>query len=245
VCIAFFFFSHPDTTTGTAFHPRAILTLVLLLTWALRLFHNYIRRENWQFGGREDWRYADLRREHGRFWIVTQFFAVSLAQHGMLVGLTMPLQPAMAATGAPLNAYDLLAFALCVTGICVGFVADNQLHAYMGLGPAKPILLETGLWRYSRHPNHFGEQTWWIGILTFSVAAAGGVGGLASCGAQCCAVAFGVCFNHPLDTFVTLPLIEGRMASRPSRAAAFREYQQRTSLIFPWPRSKAKGAKVA
>ena len=64
----------------------------------------------------------------------------------------------MARDGAPLNPYDLLALLLCTVGIAVGCVADNQLCAYMQLGPKKPILLETGLWRYSRHPNHFGEQ---------------------------------------------------------------------------------------
>uniref|UniRef100_A0A7S4PTD8 Steroid 5-alpha reductase C-terminal domain-containing protein n=1 Tax=Alexandrium monilatum TaxID=311494 RepID=A0A7S4PTD8_9DINO len=151
----------------------------------------------------------------------------------MLVGLTMPLQPAMAAAGAALNRYDLLAVLLCVVGLCVGLVADNQLFAYMA-EPDKPLLLETGLWRYSRHPNHFGEQTWWLGVLCFAVAAEGGVLGFASCGAGCWAVAFGVCFNHPIDTLATLPLIEGRMLRRPERVALYRAYQRRTSLIVPW-----------
>ena len=91
VCIAAFFFSHPDAASS-AHHHRAYISLAFILTWAARLFHNYVRREGWQFGRQEDWRYADLRRKHGRFWIVSQFFAVSLAQHGMLVGLTMPFQ---------------------------------------------------------------------------------------------------------------------------------------------------------
>ena len=79
--------------------------------------------------------------------------------------------------------YDFLAASLCATGICVGFFADNQLYEYMNL-PKKPILLETGLWRYSRHPNHFGEQTWWIGLLCFAVAAAGGPADFAASGMQ-------------------------------------------------------------
>lgn len=117
-----------------------------------------LRREEWHFGLGEDWRYADMRREHGAAWVVTQFFAVSLAQHGMLVGLTLPLQPAMAADGAPLGVLDAVACAICVLGISFGCVADNQLRQYMLTPPPKPILLETGLWRYSRHPNHFGAE---------------------------------------------------------------------------------------
>ena len=140
----------------------------------------------------------------------------------------------MAANGAPLNWCDALATALCLIGICVGSLADNQLHEYMAR-PDKPLLLESGLWRRSRHPNHMGEQTWWLGLLCFAVAAAGGVDGFVSCGAGCWAVCFGVAFNHPLDTLVTLPLIEARMLGRQARAAAYREYQRCTSIIVPLP----------
>ena len=88
-----------------------------------------LRREEWHFGKGEDWRYADMRREHGAAWVITQFFVVSLAQHGMLVGLTLPLQPAMATDGAPLGPLDAAACAVCVAGILIGCVADNQLRA--------------------------------------------------------------------------------------------------------------------
>jgi steroid 5-alpha reductase family enzyme len=247
VCISLFFFSHPDAgwDEGVPQHPRAYLVLGLLLVWATRLMHNYLRREGYQFGDREDWRYNDMRREHGRWFVISQFFAVCVAQHCMLVGLTMPLQPAMAASGASLNRFDALAASLCLTGICVGLVADNQLFAYMQ-SPDKPLLLDSGLWRFSRHPNHFGEQLWWIGILSSAVAAAGGWSGFVAGGPHCWAVAFGVCFNHPIDTLATLPLIEARMLRRPERATLYRAYQRRTPLLAPWfVRGGGKDAKVA
>ena len=59
----------------------------------------------------------------------------------------------MAGAGAPLNVCDIIAAALCTFGISVGLLADNQLHEYMGR-ENKPLILEAGLWRYSRHPNH-------------------------------------------------------------------------------------------
>ena len=77
-----------------------------------------------------------MRREHGAAWVVTQFFAVSVAQHGMLVGLTLPLQTAMAADAAPLGPLDAVACAICATGITIGCIADNQLRAYV----ARPTL---------------------------------------------------------------------------------------------------------
>ena len=79
--IALFYYSHPHAAASPdGHHPRALLTLVLVLVWAARLLHNYLRREQWRFGEREDWRYADMRAAHGRWWLVSQFFAVSLAQ---------------------------------------------------------------------------------------------------------------------------------------------------------------------
>ena len=86
-----------------------------------------------------------MRKSHGRLFLVTQLFVVSFAQHAMLVGLTMPLQLGMAGSGAELNRIDLLAVALCVTGIVTGAVADNQLFTYMAIPPeAKPLVLDTG-----------------------------------------------------------------------------------------------------
>lgn len=72
-----------------------------------------------------------MRRDHGAAWVITQFFAVSLAQHGMLVGLTLPLQPAMAANATPLGLLDVVACAVCVSGITISCIADNQLRAYV------------------------------------------------------------------------------------------------------------------
>ena len=232
VCIAFFFFTHPDASGVAATrHPRSWLLLGGILTWAARLMHNYLRREEWQFGGREDWRYADMRQAHGRWWMVSQFGAVCLAQHAMLVGLTLPLAPAMSADGAALNAVDVIACTLCAAGIAIGYVADKQLHTYMQFDRSKkPLVLDTGLWRYSRHPNHFGEQCWWIGVLLLGL----------SSHSHSHYIAFGVLFNHPLDTFVTLRLIEDRMLRRPERVRAFRAYQERTSLLVPWFPSGSK-----
>ena len=221
-CIALFYYSHPASLGSKQ---RRWITMLLVFVWAGRLLHNYFRRERWHFGRVEDWRYAEMRKSHGAWWWLTQFFAVNLAQHGMLVGLTMPLQPAMSGVTSELNLLDLVAVVMSIMGIIIAAVADNQLWKYMQLGDNKPTVLQTGLWSFSRHPNHLGEQIWWLGILCF---------GLAS-GASSWPICFGILFNHPLDIFVTLPLIEERMKRRRDRRFAYIEYTKRTSLIVPMP----------
>lgn len=227
-CIALFYYTHPNSAASTRSDgtARAYLALFLLFVWAIRLMHNYLRRENWQFGAQEDWRYSDMRIKAGKWWWLVSFFAVSVAQHPMLVGLTLPLLPAMHST-TPLGLPDLLAVLLCVCGVAISYSADNTLWNYMQLGPHKPIVLNQGLWQFSRHPNHFGEQLYWIGLLLLGWA---GVGVLYP-------YVLGVLFNHPIDIFVTCRLIEKRMLSRPNRREAYLEYQRRTSYLVPLPAS--------
>lgn len=235
VMIALFYFTHPlsaASQVNSVAYPRALITLLFVLAWSSRLTYNYLRREDWQFGAQEDWRYNDMRKQHGRWWAVTSFFVVSVAQQPMLVGMTLPVWASMRLDAPSLGLMDAVAALCCISGILIGHIADNQLYAYMQEPPdKKPIVLDTGLWGCSRHPNHFGEQTWWVGLLLFGLAAGGPWW-----------IAGGVLFNHPLDTFVTLGLIEERMLRREERRAAFQAYQKRTSYFIPMPPAKGKAA---
>ena len=224
MCISFFYYSHPTAAQG---HPRAWIAQTLVLVWAGRLLHNYFRRERWRFGWQEDWRYADMRKSHGQWWWLSQFFAVSLAQHGMLVGLTMPLEPAMMGAQNPLNALDVIAVVVCLAGIVIGAASDNQLWEYMQLDKhEKPLVLDTGIWRFS------ASKPFWRADLVVWCAVFRGCFRVALW-----PICFGVLFNHTLDTFVTLGLIEERMLRRPERRAAYTAYQKRTSLLIPMPPS--------
>ena len=154
VCIALAYFTHPSAVWSG----RAWMTLILLLAWATRLMHNYLRRERWVFGDREDWRYSDMREKFGGWWWFISFFAVSGAQHPMLVGMTLPLAATMLDPNpSPLGLSDVVALTVCCCGLAVGAIADNQLWAFMNRADKSDLLLDTGLWHCSRHPNHFGE----------------------------------------------------------------------------------------
>ena len=146
----------------------------------------------------------------------------------MLVGLTLPFF-AVHSSVAPLCACDAIAAVLCAVGIGTAAIADNQLHEFMqenssrrARGEASRLVLDTGLWRCSRHPNHFGEQLWWIGVGLWAVAAGAPL------------YALGLVFNHACDNLVTLHLIEERMLQNEKRAGAYREYMERTPICVPW-----------
>ena len=96
----------------------------------------------------------------------------------MVVGISLPLYSVCFGPDATkdLNWLDYVSFALCITGIGIAFKADNDLRAYMVSNaeaskegrPVDPIL-NRGIWKYSRHPNYFGEQLWWWSLSLLAV----------------------------------------------------------------------------
>ncbi|CAK0881748.1 unnamed protein product [Prorocentrum cordatum] len=236
--------------TDIDYPARAYVALALIFLWAARLTWNYFRRENWKFGEREDWRYTKMQRDYPRMWFVLSFFAVGLAQQPMLVGISWPLRYLLVAVahedgGADahallrLTAADVLWAGVCLSGIAIAFFADNQLRAYMlenerrrQAGEAVAPLLDTGLWRYSRHPNYLGEQVYWWGLAGWGVL---GMSGPAATAAPWY-VASGTAINSVVLAAVTM-MTEERMLTNwvPERAAQFWAYRRRTPALCPWP----------
>ena len=111
-------------------------------------------------------------------WYLISFFVVGVAQHPMLVGISLPLYSVCFSSEAekPLGVLDCVATVLCLLGLTIAYFADNQLRAYMvenerrkAQNEPKVLLLNSGLWKYSRHPNYFGEQLWWWSLGIFAV----------------------------------------------------------------------------
>ena len=71
---------------------RSLVALVLVFIWGARLTHSYFRREDWKFGEREDWRYTKMAKDFGHpWWYFVSFFTVGVAQHPMIIGISLPL----------------------------------------------------------------------------------------------------------------------------------------------------------
>ncbi|XP_021824319.1 uncharacterized protein C594.04c [Prunus avium] len=211
-------------------------TIVVLMTWvwSLRLSHNYFRRENWQWGAREDWRFTDMSSQYGKHWWWISFFAVYLSQQVFLIGVCLPMY-VIHSVNVPLNIWDIVAVIVCISGIVVAYCADTQLHDFVSRNNklkelGKPVVpnLDEGLWRYSRHPNYFGEQLWWWGLVIFAWSLGHGwafVGSL---------------INTMCLAYVTT-LVERRMLKQDYRAEAYRRYQKTTSVWIPWFKSSPGG----
>jgi len=160
---AFYFFNLE------AIHPRNILLLVLVSLWGLRL-SIYLAARN--IGKGEDSRYKQFRKNYGpdRYWWFS-YFQVFLLQGALIMIISLPLLGAHYFTS---ENHLLWSDYLGVTVWLIGFIfeagGDYQLARFKKDPSNKGRVLDSGLWKYTRHPNYFGDSAvWWgYGILCLS-----------------------------------------------------------------------------
>lgn len=149
--------------------PQTLALLVLVSVWALRLgTHLFIR---WLGHEGEDRRYATMRLNHGSSWWWWSAFQVFLLQGVLICIVSMPLQMTIAATPAEPSALFYVGVAIAAAGILIEALADWQLTAFRRASANSDKVMDRGLWRWSRHPNYFGDFTMWWGIYLIALSA--------------------------------------------------------------------------
>ncbi|KAL5061376.1 hypothetical protein RYX36_032980 [Vicia faba] len=219
VMLIHYYSSHPLSNYDSW---RSKIVIFLTWVWSIRLFHNYFRREKWQWGSREDWRFTDMSQQYGKQWWWASFFSIYLPHQLLLIGLSLPMY-VIHSVNQPLNIWDLVAALVCISGIVIAYIADTQLYNFVMSrnNDEKGItILESGLWYYSRHPNYLGEQLWWWGLVVFGWNLGHGW------------TSIGALSNTMCLGYVT-KLVEQRMLKQEKRAEAYRMYQNTTSVWIP------------
>ena len=151
------------TVASTGLTPAKTLLLAMVAIWAVRLWLHLLLRSR---GKPEDPRYAAFRQRYGpdRYWWIS-FFQVFVLQGALVILISAPLQIAGAA-GAPdpITPLDRAGLVVFTIGLAFEVVADSQLQAFRRDPKSRGRVLDHGLWRYSRHPNYFGEAVLWWGF---------------------------------------------------------------------------------
>jgi steroid 5-alpha reductase family enzyme len=203
---------------------RGALLAALTSLWGLRLALHIGRR--WWKKKEEDRRYQAMRANWGSRFPVASLFTVFLLQGALLWVVSLPLQ-AGAGLGAsrPLSLLD--AAGVVVFGVGLGFEAmgDAQLARFLAEPANRGKVMQAGLWRYTRHPNYFGDSlVWWgLGLLG------------ASSGAWWC-LAGPALMTFLLVRVSGVSLLEKDIAGRRPEYVA---YVRRTSPFLPLPPSRA------
>lgn len=151
------------------FELRKTILLTLLIIWGMRLAI-YLGWRN--IGKPEDYRYQQFRKDYGaeRYWWFS-FFQVFLLQGFLLWLISAPLLAAMYFGGdQPLGIFDYIGMTLWLIGFIFEAGGDYQLTRFKSKSENKGKLLTTGLWKYTRHPNYFGDACLWWGYGFFAIA---------------------------------------------------------------------------
>ena len=197
---------------------RRALVAALTTLWGLRLsLHLLARRLR---SGSEDPRYTELLARRGGWKALTVLVHVFLLQAVLVAVVILPLVAAEAGSGGA-GVGDGVGAALFFGGALFEAVADRQLARFKARPENRGKVMDQGLWRYSRHPNYFGEFLCWWGA--YSLALSGG-------GAWWAVVS-------PLLMAVLLVRVSGKdhLERRLSQRPGYREYVERTSGFVPLP----------
>jgi steroid 5-alpha reductase family enzyme len=207
--------------------PRDLLIVTLVTLWAVRL-SGYLTWRNW--GEPEDHRYQKIRANNAPNFAFKSLFIIFGLQGVLAWIVSLPLLAALA-SDRPLGWLDYAGIVLWAFGFLFETIADWQLARFKRKRINRGRVLDTGLWRYTRHPNYFGEFCVWWGFYLIALSA----------GAWWAIVA------PLLMTFLLLKVSGVAMLEKDigRRRPAYRDYVERTNAFFPWlPRTSAAPSAV-
>ena len=197
---------------------RTLLIAVLVTIWAVRIIRHLAPRV---LKHGEDPRYAEMTKKwKGNFW-VRAYFSVFVLQGLIIALICLPVMVATGEQNENLGILSVLGTALWAVGFLFESTGDRQLRNFVADPANKGKVMDQGLWRFSRHPNYFGELTQWWGIAIIALQVTNGWVGL-----------FGPLALTILIVFVSgIPPIENKKKQEPDYAA----YMKRTSMLIPLP----------
>lgn len=203
-----------------------ILMLMGIGVWAIRLTLNWLR--GWQGLSHQDWRYVMLRDKNPKLYWLTNFGGIHMFPTLIVYAGMLPvyyfIQAYANTEGELVLPIVVLGFAITIAAALVELIADEQMRSFKKRAQ-QGTFIDEGLWKYSRHPNYFGEITFWLGLWVMLMGIAPqywwtGIGWLAMAA---------------MFIFASIPMMEEKnLKSKPN----YQSYIDSVSMLVPWFRKK-------
>ncbi len=198
-------------------HPRQWLLVCLVTLWGVRLAgHIFLRKQ----GEGEDFRYRQWREEWGKTFVWRSFLQVFVLQGAVIFLVAIPVLVVCMDPGGSLGLLDLAGVLIWLFGFGFEAVGDWQLLRFKKNPENRGKIIQSGLWRYTRHPNYFGEAILWWGIFLIALNTPFGIWSIIS----------PILIDFLLLQVSGIPMLEAKYANNPEFAA----YKARTNAFFPW-----------
>ena len=193
------------------------LVLSAFLFWSLRLTYNWYL--NWTNLDHEDFRYIDLKNNNRFLAFINDLFGIHLIPTLIVNASLYPIYIAL--TSDSLSNLVYVGFILIIAAVTVQYISDDQMRKFRKDDKNFGKTMKYGLWKYSRHPNYFGEVSFWFGIYLFALAS-----GATSILLLACPM-----LMLALFVYISCPMMDNRSLKRRSD---YREYMKKTPQLFMW-----------
>lgn len=150
---------------------RTVLLVLVVLVWAVRLTGNWLY--DWPGLHHEDFRYPGVRERAGRFGLLADLVGIHLVPTFIVFLGLVPAYAVLTRPGDPVNWLDAVATVVGIGAAMLQLVADAQMREFIRHRQPGQAM-ESGLWAWSRHPNYFGEVSFWWSLALFGIAGAPG-----------------------------------------------------------------------
>ena len=209
------------TTRGISFTITDILFLVAIIVWAVRLTLNWAIR--WKGLNHQDWRYVMLKEKSPRLWFLTNLIGINVMPTIIVFLALIPAYFGIGPEGT-VNNLTAIGFAICIGSVLIQSFADKQMDFFRKNNSFKNQCIDKGLWRYSRHPNYFGEVSFWWGIWLMQMGVI----------PQIWVTVIGPAVMTLLFLFISIPMMEKYILTSKS---SYSSYQKQVSMFIPWFRT--------
>lgn len=203
---------------GENYSQRGILVGLLVSVWGIRLASHIFKRNRTKT---EDYRYAQWRKDWGKWFYLRSYFQIYLLQGMLLYLIAIPIFIINQYAGAEIGLLDMVGLMIWLIGFGFEAIGDAQLKNFINDPVNKGNLMQSGLWQYTRHPNYFGEVTMWWGIWVISLSALFSIFSIIS----------PLAISFLILKVSGIPMLEKKYEGRTD----FEEYKKRTSAFFPLP----------
>ncbi|MES2620738.1 MAG: DUF1295 domain-containing protein [Bacteroidota bacterium] len=197
------------------------LMLILILLWGIRLTYNWMR--GWLGLSHEDWRYRMLREKNPHFYPLTNFAGIHLFPTIMVFLGMLPVYVVTAHSVNSLVSIPVLAlgFIITLSAIFIELIADEQMRSFKKISNPEEFIT-SGLWKYSRHPNYFGEISFWLGLWVMQMSIVPSFWW----------TAIGFVAMLIMFLFASIPMME---AKNSKSKIGYKEYMKKVSVLIPFP----------
>lgn len=198
----------------------AWLMLIAIFYWGFRLTINWAY--TFKGLGFQDWRYIHFKTNFPRLWSLINFFGINLFPTLVVILVMLPSFKYFEYSNN-INLLTIFGFLICLLSVTIQLISDLQMHRFRINNSGQ--VNDTGLWKYSRHPNYLGEICMWWGIYIMAI----------SVSINNYLYFIGPLVNTLMFIFISIPLMENRQLER---KVDYLEYKNSTSCLLLLPKKK-------